>query len=194
MNFLWSSERRNIENTFSESKASLSTKSDIFHVLSAKESNGKSLQSFLNQQPNSNLKNPYFPSILTKPQLLRKKNLEIERLKELARKNRVDCANAIAQEKKARMQEMIQRQNVERMRAQNKTNLKMERLRNKEKYLNENEQLKWERDEAILWNKRKDNLIQRLKMRVIYLEQAERQATKEIDNLKRKLECDNQTV
>jgi hypothetical protein len=64
-------------------------------------------------------------------------------------------------------------------------------LRNKERFLSETEQLRWQRDEARMMVETKDNLIKRLRMRVKQLEQLENQKEKEINEIKRQLDMKN---
>jgi hypothetical protein len=69
--------------------------------------------------------------------------------------------------------------------------MRVEKLRNKERFLSETEQLRWQRDEARMMVETKDNLIKRLRMRVKQLEQLENQKEKEINEIKRQLDMKN---
>jgi hypothetical protein len=69
--------------------------------------------------------------------------------------------------------------------------MRVEKLRNKERFLSETEQLRWQRDEARMMVETKDILIKRLRMRVKQLEQLENQKEKEINEIKRQLDMKN---
>lgn len=125
--------------------------------------------------------------LLTKPQLLRKKDSEIKRYKELIRKSTADCRNAIAGELYGLARQQQLRRKIEELKTENKKDIQAERLRNNEKCSNETERLRHQRDEARMLLETKDNLIRRLKMRIRHLEQVGRQRKKEIEEMKQQV-------
>ena len=132
--------------------------------------------------------------LLTKPKILRKKDSEIKRYKKIAMKKSIDCANAITGEQFAIAREAELRRKVRELKAQNKNDMKVEQLRNKEIFLNETGQLRWQRDEALMIVETKDELIRRLRMRVSQMEMVEKQKEKDIKQMKRELELKNMAL
>ena len=126
--------------------------------------------------------------LLTKPQLLRKKDSEIQRYKELVLKNSLDWVNAISGEQIALVREGELRRKLRELRARNEVELRIEKLRNKERFLTETGRLRAQRNEARMIVENKDILIRRLRMRVKQLEQLEKQREKEISHMKEELE------
>ncbi|CAB4035804.1 Hypothetical predicted protein [Paramuricea clavata] len=138
-----------------------------------------------------NLASDSHPVLLTKPKLLRKKDSDVKRYKELVLKKSIDCANAISGEQFALEREGELRRKLRELKTQSKAEMRVEKLRNKERFLSETEQLRWQRDEARMMVETKDILIKRLRMRVKQLEQLENQKEKEINEMKRELDMKN---
>ena len=132
--------------------------------------------------------------VLTKPKLLRKKDLEIERYKRLVLKTSMDCVNAISGEQLALEHQKELRYKLHELKMQNKAEMKVEKLRNKEKFLYETEQLRWQRDEARMMLENKNVLIRRLRMRIKQLEEIDKQKEKEINQIKRELNVKNKAL
>ena len=132
--------------------------------------------------------------VLTKPKLLRKKDLEIERYKRLVLKTSMDCVNAISGEQLGLEHQKELRRKLHELKAQNKTDLKIEKLRNKEKFLYETEELRWQRDEARMMLENKNILIRRLRMRIKQLEEIDKQKEKEINQIKQELNVKNKAL
>ena len=126
--------------------------------------------------------------VLTKPQLLRKKDSDIKRYKAIIFKKTMDCANAISGEQYAKSREEELRRKLRELRYKNEVEMKSLKLRNKEMFLNETEKLRWQRDESQRMIENKDILIKRLRMRVGQLEELEKQKEKEIKQIYKELE------
>jgi hypothetical protein len=125
--------------------------------------------------------------VLTKPKLLRKKDSEIQRYKKSCLKTSMDCVTAISKQQFAVESQKELRQKLHELKIQYKTDLKAEKLRNKEKLLHETEELRWQRYEACMMLETKNVLIRRLRMRVKQLEQIDKQKVKEINQMKQEL-------
>ncbi|XP_028411459.1 uncharacterized protein LOC114534046 [Dendronephthya gigantea] len=132
-----------------------------------------------------------FPFLLTKPKILRKKDSEIKRYKELVTKKSIDCANAISGEQLSIAREAQLRRKVRELKTQNRNDMKVEKLRSKEIFLNETEQLRWQKDEALGIVETKDAVIRKLRMRVRQMEVIEKQKEKDIKQMKLELEMKN---
>ena len=125
--------------------------------------------------------------VLTKPKLLRKKDLEIERYKRLVLKTSMDCVNAISGERLVLEHQKELRRKLHELKTQNKAEMKVQKLRNKEKFLYETEELRWQRDEARMMLENKNVLIRKLRMRIKQLEEMDKQKEKEINQIKQEL-------
>ena len=153
-----------------------------------------------------NLDNPFpavpYPSLCvtesrilrTRPKLLRKKESELRRCKELLLKKSADCANAICGERFAVEREMELRRRLHGQKSEFEEMKRVERLRCRERLVMETERLSKERDEARIVLVAKDALVKRLKIRVGQLEQIEKQKDSEIRQMKRELETKNTTI
>ena len=126
--------------------------------------------------------------LLTKPKLLRKRDTEIKHYKELVLKKSIDCANAISGEQSALEREGQLRRQLRELKTQNKTELRVEKLRNRERFSRDTERLRWQRDEARIMIETKDILIRRSRMRIKQLEELQKQREKEINQMKQELD------
>ena len=134
------------------------------------------------------------PPFLTKPRLLRKKDSEIKRYKELVFKKSLDCANAISGEQIAKARERELRGKLHELRIRNDAKIRIEKLRNKERLMSKTEQLRAQRNEARMVVENKNILIKRLRMRVTQMEQLEKQREKELDHMEQELEKKNMAL
>lgn len=131
---------------------------------------------------------------LTKPRLLRKKDSEIKRYKELVLKKSLDCVNAISGEQIAMARERELRGKLRELRIRNDAKIRTEKLRSRERLLNKTQELRAQRNEARMIVKDQEILIIRLRRKITQMKQLEKQREKEIDHMKQELETKNMAL
>lgn len=133
-------------------------------------------------------------ALLTRPKLLRKRESELGRCKELLLKKTADCANAVSGERFAIEREANLRRKLHDQRCEFEGTKRVERLRNRERLSFETQRLRREIDETKILLASRDAVVERLRNRVRQLEEVKKRKEVEIGQMRFELATKNRTL